>query len=199
MIDFGLRRRIQHYAAAEDRLTAASNRLALILASSQPFYPLYVRLATGEAHPLLALTLLSTPFFLASPWIARRFPAHGGLWFPTIGALNTIFCGFIFGAASGVELFLAPCLVIAVLSCRPTQWRSLALYVAGLVVAFWLLRHRNEAPIYPATQAQFEALFSLNAYSAATLSAIAIWMLYAPGGVNRESAPPRNRQWRRLR
>ena len=36
------------YAADDDPLTATSNRLALILASNQPFYPLYVRWVTGK-------------------------------------------------------------------------------------------------------------------------------------------------------
>ena len=51
MADAELWRRIERYAAADDPLTGASNRLALIVASNQPFYPLYVWWATGAAHP----------------------------------------------------------------------------------------------------------------------------------------------------
>jgi hypothetical protein len=178
MPDLGsLWRRVSAYAADDDPLTAASNRLALILASNQPFYPLYVRWVTGEASPLLALTFLSTPFFLASPWIARRFPGVGRLWFPAVGAVNTFFCAAIFGAASGVEWFLAPCLVIAALSCRASERRALLAYVAIVLGAFILLHGRYGAPLFHAEPAQLDALRALNAYSAAILSVIAVWML----------------------
>jgi len=173
-------RRVTNYAADGDPLTAASNRLALILASNQPFYPLYVFWATGAASPLLALTFLSTPFFLASPWIAKRFPGAGRLWFPAVGAINTFFCAFIFGAASGVEWFLAPCLVIAALSCRATERRALAIFVATLAGAFVLLHGRYGTPLFQAGPDQFAALRNLNAYSAAALSVIAVFTLATP-------------------
>lgn len=169
-------RLVAAYAADEDPLTSASNRLALILASNQPFYPLYVRWVTGEANGALALTFLSTPFFLASPWIAKRFPGVGRLWFPTIGAINTFFCGFVFGDASGVEWFLLPCIVITILSCRSTERAALVVYSATLVLAFVLLHGRyGETPFQ--TEIAQNALRSLNMYSALTLSLIALWTL----------------------
>jgi hypothetical protein len=174
--DASIRRRLEVYAASDDSLTAASNRLALILASNQPFYPLYVWWVAGEATPLLALTFLSTPFFVATPAVSRRFPGIGRLWLPAIGAINTFFCAWVFGEASGVELFLAPCLVIAALSCRGAQRRALALYIAGVIGGFALLHGRYGAPLYASEQAS--ALLSLNAYSASILSLIAGWMLY---------------------
>jgi hypothetical protein len=173
-------RRMTSYAADGDPLTAASNRLALILTSNQPFFPFYVFWVTGETSPLLALTFLSTPFFLASPWIAKRFPGVGRLWFPAVGAINTFFCAAIFGVASGVELFLAPCLVIAALSCRATERRALSAYVAILVGTFILLHGRYGTPLFLADPDQLVALRNLNAYSAAILSVIAIWMLAGP-------------------
>lgn len=173
-------RRIEEYAAADDPLTCASNRLALIVASNQPFYPLYVWWATGAFHSLLALTFLSTPFFIAAPWMARRFPENGRLWFPTVGAVNTLFCARIFGEASGVLLFLLPCLVIAALSCRQSQWRALVVYVLGLALSLFSLREAFGTPPYPATPAQVAALSTLNAYSSVTLSLIAAWILYVP-------------------
>lgn len=178
MVDLkALRRRVSAYPADDDPLTAASNRLAMVLASNQPFYPLYVRWLTGDASPLLALTLLSTPFFLASPWIARRFPGVGRLWFPTVGAINTFFCGAIFGVASGVEWFLAPCLVIAALSCRATEWRALLVYVVTILGIFILLHGRYGVPLLQADPAQLAALRALNGYSAAILCVISVWML----------------------
>lgn len=180
MADLGaLWRGASAYSADDDPLTAASNRLALILASNQPFYPLYVRWVTGEASPLLALTFLSTPFFLASPWIAKRFPGVGRLWFPAVGAINTFFCGFVFGEASGVEWFLLPCIVIAFLSCRATERPALMAYCLILVGIFVIVHSLYGEPLFKAESAQ-SALRSLNAYSAVALSVIAVWVMGPP-------------------
>jgi len=172
-------RRLVAYAASEDPLTQASNRLALVLASNQPFYPLYVWRLTGEHGWILALTLVSTPFFLASPSVTRRFPGVGRLYFPLVGAINTFFCAYVFGAPSGVELFLAPCLVIASLSCREAERRALGAFLVVVLGGFLLLHGRVATPLLSLQAEQYEALLSLNGYSAAMLCVIAAWMFSA--------------------
>lgn len=171
-----LRERVAGYAFNEEALTAASNRLALILASSQPFYPLYVRWVTGATSASLGLTFLSTPFFLASPWITKRFPGVGRLWFPAVGAINTFFCGFVFGDGSGVEWFLLPCIVIAALSCRASERSAFVGYSIVVLSAFILLHGRYGEPLFQTESAQ-TALRFLNIYSASILSVIAAWIL----------------------
>lgn len=181
MIDLAaLRRRVATFAGDPDPLTEASNQLALIVASNQPFYPLYVKWVTGEASPFLALTFLSTPFFIASPWIARRFPGVGRLWFPTVGAINTFFCTAIFGIASGVELFLVPCMIIAALSCRAGERRALLVCIAMIVGTFILLHDRYGAAFFQTEPARLAALKALNGYSAVILSVISVWTLGRP-------------------
>ena len=70
-----------------------------------------------------------------------------------------VFCAFIFGVASGVELFLAPCLVIAALSCRSAQRRALAIYVtASLCRCVLLLHGRYGPPLFSAEPAQVASL-----------------------------------------
>lgn len=170
-----IRRRLELYADDADPLIRVSNRLALILAANQPFYPLYVWRLSGALDPLLALTFISTPFFIAAPWVTKRFPAAGRLYFPAVGALNTFFCAYVFGSASGVELFLAPCLVIAALSCRAAERAALVTFVATLLGAFLFLHGRFDGP--DAARDGYHALLSLNAYSAAVLTAMAAWML----------------------
>lgn len=172
-----IQRRLERYADDADPLTRVSNRLALILAANQPIYPFYVFWLTGALDPLLALTFVSTPFFVASPWVTKRFPAAGRLYFPVVGALNTFFCAYLFGSASGVELFLAPCLVIAALSCRAAERVALGIFVATLLAGFLFLHQRFATPI--GDPAQFQTLLPLNTYSAAVLTAMAAWMLSA--------------------
>jgi hypothetical protein len=177
--DPSLWRRLSIYAAAEDPLTRASNRLSLVLASNQPFYPLYVWWLTGERGLLLALTFISTPFFLASPLVTRRFLGSGRLYFPSVGAINTFFCAYVFGAASGVELLLAPCLVIATFSCRSGERRALGAFLVALLGGFLLLHGRYAPPLFSMRPDQYEALLSLNGCSAAILCVIAAWMFSA--------------------
>ncbi|MEI8221609.1 MAG: hypothetical protein WCH91_13335 [bacterium] len=166
------------YFASDDPLTGAANRLLVVLLGNQPTYPLFVGWATGEWSPWLVLTMLSTPFFCAVPWASRRYPGTGRLAFPLIGALNGIFCTVVLGRGSGVELFLVPCLVIAAWTCPAGNRRLLAVCMAILYAAFVAGRTLPWGPVIPFTPDQLEALVSLNAYSAASFSALATWNLW---------------------
>ncbi len=96
------------YADDPDPLVKACNGLALLIASNQPFYPLYLWFVAGDAALLTWATLLSTPFFLAVPTINRRNSRIGRAIAPVFGSVNTIICATALGVASGVELFLVP-------------------------------------------------------------------------------------------
>lgn len=186
--------RLSGYGASPDPLTQRANTLALVLASNQPIYPLYVAYAVGELAPLLILTMLSTPFFLLSPWITRRFPVGGRLYFPVVGAVNTLFCGAVFGHASGVEAFLVPCLVIAALSCRPKDRPAFGITLLLLYATMILGREFALGAIIPYNPEQLSALARLNAYSAASFSVLAAWSLTGAqgevgGGTSMADAP----------
>ena len=57
--------RIGAYAANDEPLAAAGNKVALVLAGNAPFYPLYViALAGSDGMPWLLMTLLAFPIFL---------------------------------------------------------------------------------------------------------------------------------------
>lgn len=163
------------YFDAPDALTKASNRLVLVLLANQPPYPLLVGWVTGDWSPFLALTLVSTPLFCMVPWVSRRVAGWGRLAFPAIGALNTVMCTAVFGRGSGVEAFLVPCVVIAALSCPPGDRRALALSIAFLYASFVVGRMLPFGPLIAFNPAQLEALVSLNAFSAASFSALAVW------------------------
>ena len=59
------------YAANPDTRVASCNAIALLVASNQPFYPLYVYFSVSAHIAPTLLTFLSTPFFLAIPAISR--------------------------------------------------------------------------------------------------------------------------------
>lgn len=82
--------RVAAYAAHDDPMVAACNLVALVVASNQPFYPLYVYWAVSDHVWPTFLTFLSTPFFLAVPAVARRYSKTGRALLPLAGIGNTI-------------------------------------------------------------------------------------------------------------
>jgi len=163
-------RRIGAYAAHDDPLVASCNLIALVVASNQPFYPLYVYWAVSEHISPTFFTFLSTPFFLAVPAVARRSPKLGRALLPLAGMANTILSASVFGRASGVEIFLIPCALIAAAFFRSSE-RLLALALVGLALLIYLgLGEFTGAPLHLYSPAEYQAFVRLNAMSAGTLT-----------------------------
>lgn len=59
------------YAHHPDPRVAAANVISLLVASNQPFYPLYLFWLVSADISAAWFTFLSTPFFLAVPVVAR--------------------------------------------------------------------------------------------------------------------------------
>lgn len=178
--------RLRAYPAHPDRRTESCNWIALVVASNQPVYPFYVLWIVGGDWRVAAWTFLSTPFFLAVPAIARRDPAAGRALLPLTGIGNGIVSAKAFGVESGVELFLIPCALIALLAFRRTEWRPMLLVLAAALGAL-LLHDRYGAPLGRFDPAQYDAFFRLNAYSVAALSFVVLLSL---GRAIRASARP---------
>ena len=162
-------RGIAAYAANPDPRVASCNTIALLVASNQPFYPLYVYFAvSGHIAPTL-LTFLSTPFFLAVPAISRRSPVLGRALLPLTGLANVIVSAKAFGAASGVAIFIIPCALIAAAFFRPSE-RIVALALLALALAIFLgLDSLGSVPIHTYSKAEYAAFVRLNALSASAL------------------------------
>lgn len=179
MIFRGARAALAGYVQSPDALAARANAIALAVASNQPFYPAYVRWFVGDDGWISLLTFLSTPFFLIVPAVTRKSVAAGRALLPVAGAANTLFCAKLFGQASGVEIFLAPCLIIAILSFRRAE-KWWAIGACALVIAPFLALHdRYSAPARLFTPAEYENFRSMNAISAAMLSALSIYVFIA--------------------
>ncbi|NVN85990.1 MAG: hypothetical protein HXX15_07850 [Rhodopseudomonas sp.] len=165
------RTRLLDYGSNNDPLAAVGNLVALVLAGNGPFYPIYVVLVAGaDGMPWLLLTALSFPFFLIVPAIARRHPRLGRIALSLVATINTVFCTWLLGEASGTELFLLPCAMLASLLFRPGE-RLLMLILAGLpVVAYLLLHGRYAAPVHLYPPESYAALFSMNAVSAGMIT-----------------------------
>ena len=162
---------IRAYAAHDDPLVAAGNLIALVVAANQPFYPLYLYAIVGEGVEPSYFTFLSTPFFLAVPAVARRNSLAGRALLPIAGIGNTVLCTKLFGEASGVELFLAPCIMIAAMLFRRRE-RPIMLALVGLAfLVFAGLHGRYGAPFHAYTAEAYARFLRLNAFSVGTLVA----------------------------
>jgi hypothetical protein len=169
-------RRLRDYAAHPDPLAAACNRIALLVASNQPFYPLYLWWIVGGDWRVSCWTFLSTPFFAAAPAMARRNPLAGRAMVPLTGIANGILSTKAFGEASGVELFLIPCGLIACLAFRRSELRvAIALLVA--TIGAGLLHGHYGAPFGRFEASEYGHFLRLNATSVAALSAVILWSL----------------------
>ena len=170
--------RVAAYAAHPDRMAAACNRIALLVASSQPTYPLYLWWLVGGPWWLACWTFLSTPVFCLVPWAARRNPAFGPAVLVLAGFGNGLIAAKALGAGSGVELFLVPEALIALLALRRSPWLKRAL-LAGAIITFWLGRHLGPA-LGLFTPEQTAQMARINAGSAVVLTLVVLWSLGGP-------------------
>lgn len=151
-------------------MVASCNLIALVVASNQPFYPLYVYWAVSDQIWPTFFTFLSTPFFLAVPAVARHSTLAGRALLPIAGIANTVLSAKVFGQASGVEIFLIPCALIAATFFRPSE-RLVAFIVIGLaIVAYLGLDGAYGSPVHIYSASEYGAFFRLNAMSAGTLT-----------------------------
>jgi len=159
--------RIGLYVDHPEPRAALAGKIALVVASNQPFYPLYLYWIVGTAAWPSWLTLLTTPVFLAVPVLAKRQSLAGRALLPLIGTLNTIFCVKLFGTASDVELFLLPCALLATLLFRSgEQWKTLIL-AALPFIAYVFIDDRLGPPLMVTTE--HARLIALNGMSVAAL------------------------------
>jgi hypothetical protein len=165
------------YAANPDPRVATCNMIALLVASNQPFYPLYVGFSVSQHIAPTLLTFFSTPFFVAVPAISRRFPVFGRALLPLTGLANVVVSAKVFGAASGVAMFIVPCALIAAAFFRPSE-RVVAFALLALALAIFLgIDSPVLEPLHTYSQTEYAAFVRLNALSAGALVAFLGLML----------------------
>jgi hypothetical protein len=168
---------IAGYAANPDPRVASCNTIALLVASNQPFYPLYVGFSVSRHIAPTLLTFISTPFFLAIPAISRRLPVFGRVLLPLTGLANVVVSAKAFGAASGVAMFIVPCALIAAAFFRPSE-RVFAFGLLALALAIFLgMDTYSFVSIHVYSQTEYAAFVRLNALSAGALVALLGLML----------------------
>ncbi len=164
--------RIGAYTDNPDPLAKIAGTVALVVASNQPFYPLYLYYIVGyDAWPAW-FTMLTTPFFAAVPWLAKRHSLAGRALLPIVGVANTMLCVKLVGLKTGVELFLLPCVVLAAILFRPAE-RFKTLAVLALPFAVYLfLDDLLGSPLRTYSDADYASIIRLHAISVASLIAL---------------------------
>lgn len=167
---------VGRYAAHREPRAAIANTVALVVASNQPFYPLYVGWLVSPVIWPSFLTFLSTPLFVAVPLAMRRDSRLGRSLLLFAGIGNTLLCRLAFGAGSGVEVFLLPCLMLAMLLFAGRE-RVLALGFGALCFAAYAVPVAAVmAPLHFYRIEDYAALERLNLLSAASLTALIGWL-----------------------
>jgi hypothetical protein len=163
--------RFYAYIAHPDPVARAANGIAMLIVSNQPFYPLYVLYVVGERGWPAWLTMLSTPFFLAVPWVMRR-NAHAGKVLLVLASVgNTVWSIKLLGPDSALELFLLPCCMLAALLFGPDERRTALALTALPIGLFLLLRGRYGMPFETFSNAEYSSLVTLHAFSVACITA----------------------------
>jgi hypothetical protein len=170
--------RLHNYATNPDPLANAAGTVAIVVAVNQPFYPLYLHSIVGTAAWPAWLTLLSTPFFAAVPALARRSSISARILLPIAGVANTVLCVKLFGVASGVELFLLPCVLLSAILFRPRERLTMTLVLSLPFAAYLGIDWNLAPPLKEFSASEYNSMVTVNALSVAALTAL-VGLLFA--------------------
>ncbi len=181
-----MRLSLASYLGHAEPETRIANKVALVVGGNGPFYPLYLHWLTPEAGPLSLLTMLAAPLFLAVPLIARQNGFAGRIALIVTGLANVLWCTALLGPASGVPLFVLPCVALAL-----SVWRDRLVMLALLGLCLVAQQGAMRWPwpglsgLSPERQADLQGM---NATSVAAL--VAFLVLTAAGELRLTPAAP---------
>lgn len=156
--------------AVTDDLTKATLTVAWVIILNKPFYPLYVwYLVDAGAAVASLVSLLSMPFFLLIPLLAKKSNLAARVALPLVGTLDTLFETAIFGDQSGTEFFFAACIMLASISFRADEKRWQYVTAILVFIAFFCSRTFLGAGLQSWSADDLATLVNLNAFSAASL------------------------------
>jgi hypothetical protein len=173
---------LRAYIWSADPRVAACNTVAMVIASNQPYYPLYLLWIVGRDAWVGIPDAFSGLLFFAIPAIARRHGLAGRIALVVLSVANVALCAMILGEAAGVQLLYLPCGMLAAIL---FSWRErfVMLAMTGLPLAAWYVtRGRLDIPLVRFPPEAYASLFTLNAVSAGTLVMFFGWLL---AGINR--------------
>ena len=169
--------RVRAYCSHDDPAAETANVVALVVGWNGPFYPLYL-IAVAGPHAAAALTMLATPLFLSLPLVSRRSSQAGRFGLVLVGTLNTLWCMKLLGPASGVDLFLLLCVVLAALLFRERERIAMWLAVALPYAAWFVPASVIGAPVMQFGPGGMARLHAVNATSVLMLFVVLVLQLF---------------------
>ena len=122
--------------ATDNPLQQAANSVALLVGSSQPFYPLGIVWIIGEPGWASSVAWATTPVFLAVPFVGHVSAVLGRLLLALAGTLVTLLVVLRLGPGCWVEAYYIPVLLVAALLFRSGEGAPRALAFALPLGAF---------------------------------------------------------------
>ena len=177
--------RLREYVKGSDPLTNVAGVVALVVAGNQPFYPLFLYAIVGTAAWPAWLTLLSTPFFVAVPLVARRHSLAGRALLPLVGTANTVLSVKLFGVESAAQLFFLPCVLLGAILFRPGERAIMAMVLLIIFLAYLLLDGNLGYALNVFRPEELRSMVALHAMSVAALTAF-IGLLFSSLLASRE-------------
>ena len=160
------------YAAHPDPLVAAGNVVALLVGSNQPLYPLTLYWATGANVTGLFLVFLSAPCFLLVPLVARRSSLAGRVMLVVVGSVDTFLSAKVYGQASGAELYLGPCILLAAMLFRKREQLLSFGLIALICVGLFVLHDRYGVSFLAWSDKDYATMMNFNIFYVAILTAL---------------------------
>ena len=114
----------------------AANAVALLVGSSQPFYPLGIVWIIGEPGWASWVAWATTPVFLAVPFVGHVSAVLGRLLLTLAGTLVTLLVVLRLGPGCWVEAYYVPVLLVGALLFRAGEAGPRRLALALPVTAF---------------------------------------------------------------
>ncbi len=164
--------RVRQYADNTDPMAKVACTVALIVASNQPFYPLYLYAIVGKLAWPAWFTLLTTPLFVAVPAVARRHPLAGRAMLPIVGVANTALSVKLIGLNTAVELFLLPCVLLAAILFRPNERMTMIPVLLAPLAAYFIIDGALGSPLQLFDAESYSSIVALHAVSVASLTAV---------------------------
>ena len=160
------------YKDHPDPVTKVANTIALVVAGNQPFYPLYLYAIVGSASWPAWFTLLTMPLFALVPAVSRRHSLAGRAMLPIVGTINGILAVKLIGTDTAVELFLLPCVLLAVILFRMTERVVMAAVIVVPFAAYLVLDPQVGAPLKIYSADEYRSIIAMHAFSVASLLAL---------------------------
>ncbi|MBV1705095.1 MAG: hypothetical protein KGI57_02520 [Hyphomicrobiales bacterium] len=154
--------------------TAAACAVAWLVVLGKPTYPLYVWLLTGRFW-IAVPSALTAPLYAALAALARR----DGRWVrwgvPALALVDSLAAAKLLGEGAGTEAFLVPAALLVAVAIPAAEAKAARALAALLAGAFLAAHGRYGAPLAGWSAAEAGKLLTMNAASAAGLSALVLW------------------------